>query len=178
MKKLIIPLLILVSLTGCAGKVLKDPASKNVSMVFAYINTDEFHERSHGGNLYDVKAKENGPGLFYMYDLKGGSDRSIVYSVDVEAGVYSLNDLRIVTGNITNHLLLHNHGIDEGKVNVGKQGVYFLGSYKYEKTKDGFAIVRTSTPSEKEVIKKILSHRYTEEGQWKKMLKSRMKKLR
>jgi hypothetical protein len=51
---------------------------------------------------------------------------------------------------------------NETSLRIVKPGIYFLGSYKYEKVKTGmfergkFAIERTNTPTEAELLKRVL----------------------
>ncbi|MDX1487590.1 MAG: hypothetical protein R3268_05270, partial [Acidiferrobacterales bacterium] len=64
---------------------------------------------------------------------------------------------------------------------IKKQGVYFVGSYKYKKIKTGifkpnqFDVEKTNSPSEKELLTQLLE--YAKHPEWVRLIQNRLKEL-
>ena len=153
---LLIGIITLGLLAGCASEPTRDINDPTNSLVFGYIDMDEAPTSVSAAWLQQVAPPSDKPywsmsvtnGLFYHSLLPPGSYQlSSFYGSGFFAGENRYNFPR--QGN-------------ETALRISKPGIYFLGSFKYKKVKTGifeqdkFAIEKISKPTEAELLKRIL----------------------
>jgi hypothetical protein len=162
-------------LAGCAaggpGRSLDDPGN---SLVFGYIDMAEAPTTLSGASIRQVASPSNAPywdadarnGLFYTYDLPPGSYQlASVSGSDVRKVAYEY-DLP---------------GQDLEHARITKPGIYFLGSYRYVNTGEAgkFEVERMDTPSEAQLLQRILEEDKTVKGSaWEGRIRERLSQLR
>jgi hypothetical protein len=162
-------------IAGCAGggdvRSVNDPGN---SLVFGYIDMAEAPTAISGASIMQVAPASNEPywgadarnGLFYTYDLPPGS-----YQLASVSG----SDLRKVN---------YEYDLpqpDSGQARITQPGIYFLGSYRYVNTGDagGFEVERMDTPTEAQLLQRILDEDRTVKGSaWEARIRERLSQLR
>lgn len=177
---LLIALLMLGLATGCAGgghgRSIDDPSN---SLVFGYVDMSDAPTSISWAKIMQVAPPTDKPywgtdvrdGLFYTYYLPPGSYKlSTLGGSGFFRGEYQYN--------------FPKQGSGQG-VRIEKPGIYFLGSYKYKKVKTGmfeagkFAIERVDTPSEAELLKRILDKDGEVKGSaWEPKIRARLAQLK
>jgi hypothetical protein len=162
-------------LAGCAaggqGRSMDDPGN---SLVFGYIDMAEAPTTISGASIRQVADSSSEPywdadarnGLFYTYDLPpgwyqlasvSGSDaRKVAYEYDLPR-----EDLE--------------------RARITQPGIYFLGSYRYVNTGEagGFEVERMDTPTEAQLLQRILEEDRTVKGSaWEARIRERLSVLR
>lgn len=171
---------------GCAGQpVFKDPKDKSVSLVIMYIDMSEAPSNSEWVMSKMVRPKVSKP--YYRFGfVKDPQIGYINHNQYIKPGIYTFSSFG---GNAKNFLANARYNYNfptQGRgmavMKIKKQGVYFVGSFKYKKVKTKFfeqkkfEIQRTKSPTEKEVLTKFLGH--MEEGKWKTLVQRRLARLK
>lgn len=174
-------LIALVLLAGCAGgghgRNINDPSN---SLAFGYVDMSDAPTRVNGASIMQVAPPTDKPywgtdvrnGLFYTYYLPPGSYKLASLSgSSFWKGDYRYNFPR--------------QGGGDTAVRISKPGIYFLGSYKYKDVKTGFFeqgkfnIERVSTPSEAELLRRILEEDAEIKGSvWEERIRQRLARLK
>lgn len=190
--KLIFTAFLIVVLASCTifitkSKYMDEQEEKNSVIVFGYINDEAAPFSMEWGDIRQVRPKTDEPikdfrsneeGLFYLENLPYGS-YEVVSVGGPEKGLF-VNayydwDMR------------DDH--DDGKLRkrmqlrVNKPGVYYIGSYKINKLKDGgmfgtdkYETVATNEVSEKKALQMLLT--YADGTKWKNIIRKELKKLK
>jgi len=181
MKRLIIIMLASALLYGCIGNPIKDRKNSSVSFVAAHVDMSAMAVRCNGGVLLNLNKKSE-KNLWYMYRANH-ENQCFIYSDTVEPGRYTLKSIDTfymygASGGTVTHFRLPDMGKPYGIHNIKKQGVYYLGSFKAIKDKNGrYSLVKSKTPNEKQVLSEMLNHRLMGDGEWKTLIKERASKL-
>ena len=182
LKKLFVPLVIvLLALpqSGLAkkGYLKEKPEEPNLSIVFGYIDMDEAPTKLKRVSMKKVRPRTPKP--FYNFWVKKG----MFYRASVPLGSYKFSSFGGFSGlrNADYTFNFPSQGRGEMDPIVDKQGVYFVGSYKYKKVTTGFFrpnqfdIMRIDGPSEKELLVRLLE--YAKHPEWARLIRSRLKEL-
>jgi hypothetical protein len=177
----LVPALIaLALLTACSsgghGRSVDDPSN---SLVFGFIDMGDAPTKISGASIMQVAPPTDKPywgmdvrnGLLYTYYLPPGSYQlASISGSSFWRGDYRYNFPR--QGN-------------EQAVRISKPGIYFLGSYKYKGVKTGFFeggkfdIERVSSPSEAELLRRILEEDKEIKGSaWEAKIRQRLSQLK
>lgn len=179
MKRLtgVIVVMALFILSGC-GAHMHNPEEKTASLVYGYIDMDEAPSDADWVTIrqYKPKPKDDKPyisakgvdGMFWYDQLVPGSYQLVEFggssfwknaSYNYSMQDFSKNDTALV---------------------IAKPGLYFMGSYKFRKAgtfwKPKFDIERTETPTEKEILQRMLP--YSTDTQWEDLIKKRIARLK
>jgi hypothetical protein len=171
---LALSLAVLGLLAGCAGGgqgPISDEQGK--SLVFGYIDMAQAPTTISGASIMQVAPPSNEPywgadarnGLFYTYDLPPGS-----YQLASVSG----SDLRKVAYEYDLP------GQDLEHARITQPGIYFLGSYRYVNTGEagGFQVERMDTPTEAQLLQRILEEDRTVKGSaWEARIRERLSQL-
>jgi hypothetical protein len=166
-------------LAGCAGgghgRSIDDPSN---SLVFGFVDMGNAPTKINGASLMQVAPPTDKPywgtdvrdGLFYSYFLPPGSYQlSSISGSSFWKGDYRYNFPR--------------QGSEQA-VRITKPGIYFLGSYKYKDVKSGFFeggkfdIERVSSPSEAELLRRILEDKEIKGTAWEGKIRQRLGQLK
>jgi len=162
--------------TGGHGRSVNDPSN---SLVFGFVDMADAPTKIDGATIMQVAPPSDKPywgtdvrnGLFYTYYLPPGSYK-----------LSSLTGSSVWRGNY--RYSFPRQGSDQG-VRISKPGIYFLGSYKYQKVKTGmfeggkFDIERVSSPTEAELLRRILEEDKEIKGSaWEDKIRRRLAQLR
>jgi hypothetical protein len=162
-------------LAGCAvgghDRSTDDPGN---SLVFGYIDMAEAPTTISGASIVQVGPSSNEPswdanarnGLFYTYDVPPGS-----YQLASVSG----SDLRKVNYEYD----LPQQDLEQARIT--QPGIYFLGSYRYVNTGEagGFEVERMDTPTEAQLLQRILEEDRTVKGSaWEARIRERLSQLR
>jgi hypothetical protein len=173
--------LALALLTGCAGgghgRDINDPTN---SLVFGYVDMTEAPTKVSGAQIMQVAPPTDKPywgtnvreGLFYTYYLPQGSYKlATLHGSHFLRGEYQYNFPR--------------QGKDDTAARIDKPGIYFLGSYKYQKVKSGmfeqakFGIERVASPSEADLLQRLLeSDPELQKSVWADKIRQRIARLK
>jgi hypothetical protein len=174
MKKLLsfIALLTALVFSGCAH--MHNPEQPNASLAYGYIDMDDAPTNVDIVTIrqYKPKPANNKPyrtvdavkGMFWFDQLAPGS-----YQL-VEFGGSSC------WKNMAANYSMQDFSRNETALVIAKPGLYYMGSYKYRKVggffSNKFTIERAATPSEKQLLQKMLE--YSTGTQWEAMIKKRI----
>lgn len=167
-------------LAGCAGGGHgRDINDASNSLVFGYVDMSDAPTKLNGASIMQVAPPSDKPywgtdvrnGLFYTYYLPPGSYKLASLSgSSFFKGDYRYNFPR--------------QGADTA-VRITKPDIYFLGSYKYKDVKTGFfeqgkfSIERVNTPSEAELLRRILAEDGEIKGSvWEERIRQRLARLK
>lgn len=180
----LLSLLVLVSqLYGCIGNPVKDRENDTVSLVVAMFDMDAIKSRCNTGRLRNLNDDSDSELLWYMYRANN-ENHCILYSYEVEPGVYSIERVSAfamygASSSVATKFMLPDQGKPYGIHKIKRQGVYFLGSFKFVEDKTGrMSVVKTKGPREKQVLSEMLNHRLMHDGEWKKIIQKRIKRLK
>jgi hypothetical protein len=168
-------------LSACAGgghgRDINDPAN---SLVFGYVDMADAPTKVSGAQIMQVAPQTDKPywgtnvrnGVFYTYYLPPGSYKlATLHGSSFLRGEFQYNFPR--------------QGGGETTVRIDKPGIYFLGAYKYKDVKSGFFeqgkfdIQRVNTPSEAELLRRILEEEKELKGSvWEERIRQRLARLK
>lgn len=182
LQKLWVPLVIvLLALPQAAdakkGYLKEKPEKPNLSIVFGYIDMDEAPTKLGWISMKRVRPRTAKP--YYNFWVKKG----FFYRASVPLGSYHFDSFGGYSGlrNTKFDFEFPNQGRGEMDPIIEKQGVYFVGSYKYKKVKTGFFkpkqfdMIKVDGPSEKELLTQLLE--YAKHPEWVRLIENRLKEL-
>ena len=166
---------------GCSSsgptRDINDPTN---SLVFGFVDMGDAPTKVSGASIMQVAPPTDKPywgmgvkdGMFYNSYLPPGSYRlASLQGSGFWAGEHRYNFPRQGGGDTT--------------VRIDKPGIYFLGSYKYQKVKTGmfeqgkFAIERVAKPTEAELLQKMLdSDAELKNSAWGDKIRQRLARLK
>jgi hypothetical protein len=157
--RLVLGLVMIGLLAGCASsgpeRDINDPAN---SLVFGYIDMGDAPTGVDAAQLMQVSP----PSAMPYWDL--GVVNGLFFNAYLPPGSYQLSSFYGSKFFAGQHEYIMPRQGNETSLRIVKPGIYFLGAYKYEKVKTGvfekrkFAIEKTSTPTEAEVLKRVLDN--------------------
>lgn len=167
-------------LAGCAstgsGRHIDDPTS---SLVFAYIDMDEAPTDISYANLHQVVPKTD-MGYWGMSEEDG-----LLFNQYLPQGAYQLSNFggsSFLSGE--HRYNFPQYGRNETAVTIEQPGIYFLGAYQYQDVETGFfeagkfAIEPVSSPSERELLKRLSQLDWVKGTQWEARIRDRLAELR
>ena len=168
-------------LAGCRGgghgRDINDPSN---SLVFGFVDMSEAPTKVTGAQIMQVAPPTDKPywgtdvrdGLFYTYYLPPGSYR-----------LATLHGSSFLRGE--HQYTFPRQGGGDTTARIEKPGIYFLGAYKYQRVKTGmfeqskFAIERVSSPSEAELLQRLLDTDAEVKGSvWADKIRQRLARLK
>lgn len=190
--KLFITAFLVFALASCTifitkSKYMDEQEEKNSILIFGYINDKAAPFSMEWGDLKQVRPKTDEPikdfrsnneGLFYLENLPtgsfeiasvGGPERGLISNAYYDWNMPQARDDVAFRKRM--------------QIKAKKPGLYFVGSYKINKLKDGgmfgtdkYETVITKEVSEKQALKKLLI--YADGTKWKDIIRKRLKKLK
>jgi hypothetical protein len=165
---------VLAMLAGCGGgghgRDINDPSN---SLVFGYVDMADAPTKVSGVHIMQVAPPTEKPywgadvreGMFYTYYLPPGSYRlSSLHGSSFLRGEYQYD--------------MGRQGSD-ATVRIQKPGIYFLGAYKYKSVKSKFAMEPVSSPSEADLLQKLLDSDAEVKGSvWADQIRQRIARLK
>ena len=161
-------LVISFSVIGCASTQLSEPENDRVSLVVGYLDMSEAPTNLSWMEIKQLKPSTKKP--FYGCGVEDG----LFYNSYLEPGVYKFTEFGGASTNILELGAQYTYqfpsqGKGELDIQIDEPGIYFVGSYKYEKVKSGFFepgsfdLKSTQTPTEREVLTMMLAKAETTE---------------
>jgi hypothetical protein len=183
MRRRILPLLgfLILLVAGCATSKPVDPKDPSLSLVYGYIDMADAPSSLGWVRIKLYDGKNEG----YMAATKKG----LFFHVGVEPGPYQVERFGRHTTFFSNTEYTYDFGTrgrNETAIRIDKPGVYYMGAYKYVEIRTGwfeqdkFKIERTKTPSERELLARLLAVLQDEYPQYTRqiaMVRQRLSKL-
>ena len=177
---LIVNLFILAALaSGCnarLSKMVEEQSSPDTALLFGYIDMSDTPSNLESAALRpsslrrsdpSIAMRGDGEGLFYLENIPKGS-----YSItSIDGRGWTVGCLSF--GKERYNYQLPDEGFKYHKFNLTKSGLVFLGSYKMSKVKGHYALVDAVSPTEKELLTRLLA--YTAGTKWESVIKNRLK---
>jgi hypothetical protein len=166
-------LLAALALSGCSTPTPKfvKPEEPNLSLVFGYIDMEEAPTKLKWVALKMVRPVVKEP--YYNFWVREGA----FFRSHVRQGSYKFEDF----GGGNTRYIFPSQGKGVMDRQITTPGLYYVGSYKFKKISRGifrtdeFDLVPTNSPSELELLKKIVG--YAEDDYWKAMIQRRIREL-
>jgi len=168
-------------LAGCAtgghGRSIDDPSN---SLVFGYVDMSDAPTSVSWATIMQVAPAVDKP--YWGTDVRDG----LFYTSYLPPGSYKLSALGGSGFFKGEHQYnFPKQGGGQTTVRIEKPGIYYLGSYKYKKVSTGlfeaskFAIERVNTPSEAQLLKRILDKDSEVKGStWEPKIRARLAQLK
>ncbi len=183
LQKLLLPLVVVLlampqTTLAKKGYLKEKPEQPNLSIVFGYIDMDDAPTKLKWVSMKRVKPRTAKP--FYNFWVDDG----FFYRASVPLGSYKFDSFGGFSGlKNTNYTFeFPNQGKGEMDPVINKQGVYFVGSYRYEKIKTGmfkpkqFDLTKANGPSERELLLRL--REFAKHPQWAQLIDKRLKELK
>lgn len=150
-----------IGLVGCGTPLENvDPKAENLSIVAGYIDMREAPSR-----LGWVSIKAYGPGTDHHYRAR--VEDGVFFHIGVDPGSYQIDRFGgqggwAAFGGAAHEYEWGTRGRNATAIRIERPGVYFMGSYRYAPQRTGlleagkFQMNSTSTPSEREVLQRVL----------------------
>ncbi len=179
---LIVNLLVITALFyGCSARLSKmaeEQDSSDTALLFGYIDMKDAPSNLESVNLRQSPPRSSDPNIPMRAD-----DEGLFYRENVPKGSYSLSTFGgrgwtlgfLSFGKERYYYTFPDEGFKYKKFNLTKTGLVFLGSYKMNKVKSKYEFVDAGSPTEKELLTKLLA--YTAGTKWEKVIKNRLKQL-
>lgn len=179
------------SLSGCAvywtkSKYASEQKDPDTILLFGYLDDSDAPFKMKRGEIKQVRPatkrsykefRSDKKGIFYLENLPVGS---------YELMEFSGPDKWILSSDWWDWNIGHlrsKPGFEKSQVKANAPGVYYMGSYRIDKVKDGglfsfnkYETVATDSPSEKEILEKLLS--YVKGTKWEGRVRERISSLK
>lgn len=165
-------------LSACASNSIgpeRDVNDPTNSLVFAYVDMDDAPT-----GIDSASLKPQGEEGYWTMGVEDG----LIFQEYLPAGAYQLASL---SGSSFMHgEVVYNfptYGRNQSSVRIQKPGIYFLGSYKYKEVKTGFFeadkfdLERVDSPSEPELLNRMLKQKWVKGTQWEARIRARLADL-
>jgi hypothetical protein len=160
---------------------LKEPEDENISLVVGYVNMEDAPSGIYNAYMERLDKKVD---YVSVFAVNAGLDGFIFFHSHAKPGVYRFT--KFVGSDLLGYCKYTYGFPPQGKKDmdpvIKEPGIYFVGSYKYKVLKEGrgfekteFDVVRTDTPTEKEVWEEMLKH--AKNTSWEKKILNRIKEL-
>jgi len=177
---LILSLVAVGLLVGCArgggyGRDINDPTN---SLVFGYVDMSDAPTKINSATLQQVAPPSDKP---YWHTNAHNGFFHIAY---LPQGSFQLTTLRgsgFWSGDVRYNFPRQGK---ENAVRITKPGIYFLGSFKYKRVRTGafeggkFDIERVSSPTEAELLQRILEDKEIKGSAWEERIRQRLSGLK
>ena len=165
-------------LAGCASDTigptrdLNDPTN---SLVFVYVDMSDAPT-----NIDDATLKPQGEEGYWHLVVEDG----LMYQRYLPNGAYQFS--RLAGSSFLHGDVLYDfptYGQNASAISIQKPGIYFLGSFKYKEVKTGFFeagkfdIERVDSPTELELLNRLLKEDWVKGSQWEARLRARIAEL-
>ena len=188
--KVFITATLIFALAGCTIFVTKssdmdEQESKNSILIFGYLNDKDAPFTMKWGDVKQVRPatdepikdfRSNNEGLFYLENLPLGSYKIMTLGGPEKGLSNSFYDWDLPQTR-------DDAAFKRMEIRAKKPGLYFVGSYRITKLKDGglfgtdkYETVATKEVSEKKALKKLLT--YAGGTKWQKIIEKRLKQLK
>jgi len=160
------------------GYLKEKPEEPNLSIVYGYIDMDEAPIKLKWISMKRVKPRTSKP-YYNFWTTKG-----LFYRASVPQGAYKFDSFGGFSGwkNTDYTFEFPKQGRGELDPTIKKQGIYFVGAYKYKKIKTGllraskYDLVKVASPTEKELLLQLSE--YARHPEWKGLIDRRLKELK
>lgn len=180
MKLTLLFLIALTSFYGCSSRdpYIREPASNQHSIVFGYIDMDSAMTDIDWISAKKIKPKVKKP--YYFFSVDDG----MFYSSFIVPGTYMFASFggSSFWKRMSASYNFPEQGRKEMDLSVKKQGLYYVGSYRFKTTdkgwfkEDEYDVVRTKRPTEKELLVRLLEK--VKSDFWRKKINARIKRLK
>ncbi|MDH3342833.1 MAG: hypothetical protein OEY06_07990 [Gammaproteobacteria bacterium] len=167
------------------SKYLDDREEQGSILIYGYINDKEAPFTMKWGDVKQVRPvsdepykelRSNNEGLFYLENLPTGLYKIATLSGPEKGLSESYWDWTMPSPS-------DDKAFKRMELKANKPGLYFVGSYKIDKVKDGglfgtdkYETIATKEVSEKEALQMLLV--YADNTKWKKIIQKRIKQLK
>ena len=178
-------------LAGCSfmftkSSYMDEQEDKNSILIFTYIDDSETPFTIKEGDIKQVRPASSEP-----YKELRSNNNGLVYLENLPTGLYKMisvsgpdnNILSDTTWTTTLPEPSDDPTFKRMELIAKKPGLYFLGSYKIDKVKDGgffgndrFETIAINNPSEKEVLEQLVE--YAKDTRWEGIIKRRIRELK
>ncbi|MDH5649024.1 MAG: hypothetical protein OEY67_05145 [Gammaproteobacteria bacterium] len=174
----ILLLTILLATAGCSTTPsLDEPEGNQPSMIYGHIDMEDAPCKLGWVTMKQMRPKTDKP--YYNFWI----DEGTFFRINVPPGTYKFDEFGGAPrfGNTIYTFSFPDQGKGEMDRQIKRQGLYYVGSYKYKKIKTRFwqqgkfDLEKTKGPSEKEILQKILP--YAKHPFWIKKINERLKQL-
>jgi hypothetical protein len=162
--------------SGGHGRSVDDPSN---SLVFGFIDMADAPTKINGASIMQVAPPTDKP--YWGMDVRNG----LLYTYYLPPGSYQLASISGSSFWRGDHRYNFPRQGNDQAVRIGKPGIYFLGSYRYKGVKTGFFeggkfdIERVNTPTEAELLRRILEEDSTLKGTaWEAKIRQRLSQLK
>jgi hypothetical protein len=161
--------------SGGHGRSVDDPSN---SLVFGYIDMGDAPTKVSGASIMQVAPPTDKP--YWGMDVRDG----LLYTYYLPPGSYQLASISGSSFWRGNHRYSFPRQGNEQAVRITKPGIYFLGSYRYVGVKTGFFeggkfdIERVDTPTEAELLRRILEDKEIKGSAWEAKIRQRLSQLK
>lgn len=162
-------------LSGCSStgptRDINDPTN---SLYFGYIDMKDAPSGVGTADIYQIA-----PPTKYPYWTTGVDKDGLFYMELLPPGSYQVTQF---SGGNTFYTMPRQG--NQTSVRILKPGIYFVGSYKYVPVKTGFmeeakfAIKRVNSPTEAELLERILKNDAIAKSAWKQKIEARLAQLK
>ena len=167
-------------LAGCASsgpsRDINDPTN---SLVFGYIDMDDAPTKASYAWMVQVAPPSDAP----YWGL--GVSKGLFYNSYLPPGSYQLSKLGGSGFFAGQHEYSFPRQSNQTALRISKPGIYFLGSYKYQKVKTGmfeqgkFKIEKMGKPTEAELLKRLLDEDSDiKDSAWREKIRARLAQLK
>ena len=184
-------IIIVTVLAGCSfmftkSSYMDEQEDKNSILIFAYIDDSETPFTIKVGDIKQVRPTSSEP-----YKELRSNNNGLVYLENLPTGLYKMISVGGPDKNILSDTTWTTHFPEPSEdpafkrleLKAKKPGLYFLGSYKIDKVKDGgffgtdrFETIAIKKPSEKEVLKQLVE--YAKDTKWESIINRRIRQLK
>jgi hypothetical protein len=173
---LIVNMVVFFMVAGCSSGpyIMKNPKDSNASLVFGYFDMSDAPCRLGWIQLRQLNTDKKDP--TEVFAVSNG----IFYDEMIIPGLYRF-DVFVGSSGRTIYYFPMPQGKNEWDPVIEKPGIHFVGSYKYKKSEHTplqsghFSIVKINTPTEKEILEKLLA--YAGDTVWVNKIKERIKEI-
>lgn len=189
--KLFITAFLILGLVGCTifitkGKSLDEQETKDSILIFGYINDAAAPFTMEWGDMKQVKPATDEP----MKDFRS-NNKGLFYLENLPVGSYEIMNVGGPEKGLSN--LYYDWDMPQDRddaafrkrmqIQAKKPGLYFVGSYKINKLKDGgmfgsdiYETIMTDEVSEKQALKMLLKH--ADGTKWESIINKRITQLK
>ena len=188
--KLFITAFLIIGLASCTfyitkSKYLDDQEENNSILIYGYINDKEAPFTMEWGDIKQVRPIIDEP----YKDLRSNNE-GLFYLENLPTGLYKIENVGGPEKGLSNSYYKwdmpesnEDAAFKRMEIRAKKPGLYFVGSYKIKKVKDGglfgvnkYETIATKEVSEKKALQKLLT--YADGTKWKKIIRKKLKQLK
>lgn len=188
--RLLLAAFLVVGLASCTfylskGKGIDDQEEKNSILIFGYLDDSEAPFTMEWGEVKQVRPASDEP-----YKEMRSNNEGLFYLENLPTGLYKVTTLSGPEKGLSQNYwdwTMPSPSDDKAfkrmELKASKPGLYFVGSYKINKIKDGglfgvdkYETVATKDVSEKQALQKLV--KYADGTKWEGLIKKRMAQIK